>query len=95
MKTLFLILFFTLSSLFASSTVVELEINGLIGPPSSEYLKNAITTAVNEDAKVILVKLDTSGGLSTSMREMIQYITNSPIPVVMYVYPKGSLAASE
>ena len=94
MKTLFLILFFTLSSLFASSTVVELEINGLIGPPSSEYLKNAITTAINEDAKVILVKLDTSGGLSTSMREMIQYITNSPIPVVMYVYPKGSRAAS-
>ena len=94
MKTLFLILFFTLSSLFASSTVVELEINGLIGPPSSEYLKNAITTSINEDAKVILVKLDTSGGLSTSMREMIQYITNSPIPVVMYVYPKGSRAAS-
>lgn len=94
MKTLFLILFFTLSSLFASSTVVELELNGLIGPPSSEYLKNAIKTAVNEDARVILVKLDTSGGLFTSMREMVQDITNSPIPIVMYVSPKGSRAAS-
>jgi membrane-bound serine protease (ClpP class) len=94
MKNLFLILFFALSSLFASSTVVELEINGMIGPPSSEYLKDGITTAVNENARVILVKLDTSGGLSTSMREMIKDITNTPIPIVMYVSPKGSRAAS-
>ena len=94
MKSLLLTLFFVFSSLFASSTVVELHVSGVIGPASSEYLKNAIETAVRKDAQMILIKLDTPGGLSTSMREMIQDITNSHIPVVMYVSPKGAHAAS-
>ena len=95
MKRLLLLLFLTLSPLFAaSSIVVELEVKGAIGPASSEYLKGGIEKAVNEDAQMILVKLDTPGGLSTSMREMIQDITNSHIPVIMYVYPKGARAAS-
>ncbi|WP_345978905.1 nodulation protein NfeD [Sulfurimonas sp. HSL3-2] len=95
MKRLLLLLFLTLSPLFAaSSIVVELEVKGAIGPASSEYLKGGIEKAVKEDAQMILVKLDTPGGLSTSMREMIQDITNSHIPVIMYVYPKGARAAS-
>ncbi|WP_345991745.1 nodulation protein NfeD [Sulfurimonas sp. HSL-1716] len=95
MKKLLLLLFLLLSPLFAaSSVIVELEIKGAIGPASSEYLKGGIETAVREDAEMILVKLDTPGGLSTSMREMIQDIANSHIPVVMYVYPKGARAAS-
>ncbi len=95
MKRLLLLLFLMLSPLFAtSSIVVELEVKGVIGPASSEYLKGGIETAVREDAKMILIKLDTPGGLSTSMREMIQDITNSHIPIVMYVYPKGARAAS-
>jgi len=43
---------------------------------------------------MILIELDTPGGLSTSMREMIQEIVNSPLPVVIYVSPKGARAAS-
>ena len=94
MRHLLLVLLFIVPLFAASSTVVELEIKGAIGPASSEYLKDGINSAIKQNAQMVLVKLDTPGGLSTSMREMIQEITNAPIPVVMYVYPKGSRAAS-
>lgn len=95
MKHLFILLLILCFQLLnASSTIVELQIKGIIGPASSEYLKNGLKTALDQNAQMLLVKLDTPGGLSTSMREMIQDITNSSIPVIMYVYPKGSRAAS-
>lgn len=94
MRRLLLVLLFIVPLFAAPSTVVELEIKGAIGPASSEYLKNGIDSAIKQDAQMVLVKLDTPGGLSTSMREMIQDITNAPIPVVTYVYPKGARAAS-
>ncbi len=95
MKSLLLLLLLTLSQLFATSSIVmELEIQGAIGPASSQYLKAGIKKALSEDAGMIIVKLDTPGGLSTSMREMIQDITTSQIPVIMYVYPQGARAAS-
>lgn len=89
---LFLLLFLPL---FAdSSLVVKLEIKGAIGPASSEYLKEGMEFAREKDAHMVLIELDTPGGLSSSMRDMIQTITNSSLPVVMYVYPKGAHAAS-
>ncbi len=95
MKSLLLLLYFILLPLFAtSSTILELEIKGAIGPASSDYLKSAIATASDKNAPMVLIKLDTPGGLSTSMREMIQDITNSQIPIIMYVSPKGARAAS-
>jgi len=78
----------------AASTVVRLEIKDAVGPVSSNYLKEGMIFAKDKDAHVVLIELDTPGGLSTSMREMIQSITNSQIAVVMYVYPKGAHAAS-
>ncbi len=95
MKYLLLLLYLTLLPLFATSSVVlELNIKGAIGPASSEHLKSAMVDAVQRDAKMVLIKLDTPGGLSESMREMIQNIINSPLPVIMYVSPKGARAAS-
>ncbi len=95
MKHLLLLLYLTLLPLFATpSVVLELEIKGAIGPASSDYLKSAMAEAVERNAKMVLVKLDTPGGLSESMREMIQDITNSPLPIIMYVSPKGARAAS-
>lgn len=90
--TLFLFIFLSLSA--ATSTVVRLEIRGAIGPASSEYLKEGMVFAKDKDAQSVLIELDTPGGLSTSMREMIQSITNSSIAVITYVYPKGAHAAS-
>ncbi|MBU0720334.1 nodulation protein NfeD [bacterium] len=95
MKRLLLLLLLTFLPLFSEPlSITQLQINGVIGPASSSYLKEGIQEALRLDSKMILIKLDTPGGLSTSMREMIQEITNSPIPVVVYVFPKGAHAAS-
>ncbi len=95
MIRLFFLLFLLFLPLFAdNSLIVKLEIRGPIGPASSEYLKEGMEFAKKKNAQIILIELDTPGGLSSSMREMIQSITNSSIPVVTYVYPKGAHAAS-
>ncbi len=95
MKRLLFLLLMTFLPLFAStSTIIKLEIKGTIGPASSDYLKQGMETALQHNAQMILIELDTPGGLSTSMREMIQVITNSTLPVIIYVSPKGARAAS-
>jgi membrane-bound serine protease (ClpP class) len=87
--------FLVISSLFAASeTITHLQIQGTISPASSSYLKEGIASAQRQKAVMVLVELDTPGGLSTSMREMIQNIVNSPIPVAVFVAPKGARAAS-
>lgn len=94
-RLLFLVLLLmTFPLLNTASTIMKLEIKGTIGPASSNYLKEGMAAAKHQKSKMILIQLDTPGGLSTSMREMIQVITNSTIPVVMYVSPKGARAAS-
>ena len=77
-----------------NSTVVELHIDGEIEPILSEYLVREIEQANSEHASLILVTINTPGGLDTSMRDIIQSILRSPVPVVTYVYPTGSRAAS-
>ena len=95
MKRLLILLFLISFELFAgTSTIIKLEIKGAIGPASSSYLKEGMSHAISKNASMLLIELDTPGGLSTSMREMIQEITNSSIPVITYVYPKGARAAS-
>ena len=95
MKSLFLLLLLFSMQLFGSApAILELEIQGAIGPASSQYLHEGIKKAVDINADMVLVKLDTPGGLSTSMREMIQDITNARIPCIMYVAPRGARAAS-
>jgi len=95
MKHLLLLLYLSLLPLFATpSIVLELEMKGAIGPAGSDYLKNAIANAQNQNAVMVLIKLDTPGGLLESTREMVQDIANSPLPVIVYVSPKGARAAS-
>lgn len=95
MKRLLYLLFILSLPLFASaSTIIKLEIKSTIGPASSNYLKEGIAAAIQQNANMILIELDTPGGLSSSMREMMQEITNSPFPVIVYVSPKGARAAS-
>jgi membrane-bound serine protease (ClpP class) len=94
-KRLLLLLLITFSPLLAStSTVIKLEMKGTVGPASSDYLKQGMEAALQHNAQMILIELDTPGGLSSSMREMIQVITNSTLPVIIYVSPKGARAAS-
>jgi membrane-bound serine protease (ClpP class) len=83
------------SAPFASpATVVELRIDSEIEPVLSEYIVNGIDEANRDHASLILITINTPGGLDTSMREIIQSILQSKVPVVTYVYPTGSRAAS-
>jgi membrane-bound serine protease (ClpP class) len=78
----------------ANSTVVELRIDGEIEPILAEYIVHGIDQANAEHASLILITMNTPGGLDTSMREIISEILRSAAPVVTYVYPSGSRAAS-
>jgi membrane-bound serine protease (ClpP class) len=77
-----------------SATIVQLRIDGEIEPVLAEYIVNGIHEAARERASLILITINTPGGLDTSMRAIIQAILQSPVPVVNYVYPTGSRAAS-
>ena len=71
-----------------------LRLDGGIGPITERYLDRGIGTAEDEGAKLIVIELDTPGGFSSSMREMVQRIEASDVPVVVYVSPWGARAAS-
>jgi membrane-bound serine protease (ClpP class) len=67
---------------------------GIINPVAAEYLHDAIASAQETGAHVLIIKLDTPGGLDTSMRLIVKDITNASIPVVVFVAPSGGRAAS-
>lgn len=78
----------------ASSIILQLEINGVIGPATADYIERNVHQAGTLHAQAILIKMDTPGGLDTSMRQIIKSIIASPIPVITYVSPSGARAAS-
>jgi membrane-bound serine protease (ClpP class) len=77
-----------------SSSVVQLRIDGEIEPILAEYIVGGIQQANRDHASLILITIDTPGGLETSMREIVQAILQSTVPVVGYVSPTGARAAS-
>jgi membrane-bound serine protease (ClpP class) len=76
------------------SMAVLLDVQDAIGPATSDYVVNGLGHAAAEHAAVVILELNTPGGLSTSMRDIIQAILASPVPVVVYVAPQGARAAS-
>lgn len=73
---------------------VELTIDGAIGPATSQYVTEGIAEAERSDAVIVLLRIDTPGGLSTAMRDIVKAILASRVPVVGYVAPSGARAAS-
>ncbi len=71
-----------------------LEVKGAISPATMDYLLRGFKEARERESSLIIIRMDTPGGLSSSMREIIKEILNSPIPVVTYVSPPGARAAS-
>lgn len=74
--------------------VAQIDIDGAIGPASAEYFDHASKQAVHDGARAIVLRMDTPGGLSKSMRKIIADILASPVPVIGYVAPSGARAAS-
>ena len=91
----FTLLFFMKSSqAYANNNIIILEINGAIGPATQDYIHQGIEHAISEQAEFVIIKLNTPGGLDKAMREVIKDILGSPLPIVTYVAPEGSRAAS-
>jgi len=77
-----------------ADSVHVLTVKGAISPASADYLVRGINTAADAQARLIVIEMDTPGGLDTAMRDIIKAILASPVPVVTYVSPKGARAAS-
>jgi membrane-bound serine protease (ClpP class) len=78
----------------AGKTVYVLPAVGSINPGLSEFIVEGIRTAEKEQAEALVIQLDTPGGLDSSMRQICQAISNAKVPVIVYVSPRGSRAAS-
>ncbi len=77
-----------------SRTVDLVEVRGLIDPPMASYLQERLKGAEEDGVHALIIQLDTPGGLDIAMRDVVQSITNSPVPVVVWIAPRGAQAAS-
>jgi Nodulation efficiency protein NfeD len=95
-KPIFLFLLFCLPLIASSggNTINLIEVDSIINPVSAEYIVDSIKTTEKEAAQCLIIKLDTPGGLDTSMRQIIKEILNTQVPIIVYVAPDGARAAS-
>jgi membrane-bound serine protease (ClpP class) len=79
---------------FSSAEVLRVSINDAIQPVTAEYIARALEVATANHDQAVLIEINTPGGLIDSTREIIEKIVASPVPVIIYVTPSGSRAAS-
>ena len=77
-----------------AAKAVVLQIDGAIGPAVADYIVRELRGISQADTRVVVLRMNTPGGLDTSMREIIRAILSSPVPVAAYVAPSGARAAS-
>lgn len=75
-------------------SAIVLSLDGIVGPATADYLIRGLAAAHGQNAAVVILRIDTPGGLDTSMRDIIRAILASPVPVIAYVSPNGARAAS-
>ena len=78
----------------SSRTALLLTIDGPIGPATTDYLKRGLSKAAHDGDTLLVIELDTPGGLMNSLHDIVKAILASPVPVVTYVSPSGARAAS-
>ena len=77
-----------------STEVLELKLDGEVEPILATYIDEGLADAAQRHAALVLITMDTPGGLSDSMKDIIQHILASPVPVAVYVAPTGARGAS-
>ena len=94
-KIVLLLLITSIQFTFASEKSIHvLTVNGSINPTTYDYLKQGIEHAKNKNAQAVIIEMNTPGGLLQSTRDIVTEFLNSKIPIIVYVSPKGSRAAS-
>jgi membrane-bound serine protease (ClpP class) len=79
---------------FASAEILKVVVDDTIQPISQEYISRAIDEAARRNDKAVLIEINTPGGMVSSTRDIIEKISNSPVPVIVYVTPTGGHAGS-
>src|SRR5215468_1495047 len=74
--------------------VMDLKLDGEVEPVLATYIDEGLLEAARRNASLVLITMDTPGGLSDSMKDIIQHILASPVPVAVYVGPTGARGAS-
>jgi len=94
MRAILFAVFGCVCAAVSAAPVMLVPLEGAIGPASAHFAKRSIERAAKEGAELVILQIDTPGGLDTSMREIIKAILASPVPVAVFVAPSGARAAS-
>ncbi len=78
----------------SSGIAYSIQLQATIDPATQKWISSALDDAASENAKIAIIRLDTPGGLSDSMRSIIEDMGSAPMPVVVYVYPSNARAGS-